>query len=129
MLEQQIELLMTVLRKLFKDNLQSLYSLSPNPQTLGAQGSVGGGGGQQTLSKYKESLDILNISPECLDQFLNPAKAESTNEYRQLYEEEVSKFEKELAQGEQINAHKIYKMLSESIEDRVHRAKTPPTHT
>ena len=42
------------------------------------------------------------------------------NEVKAQMEEEIDKFEQELSQGEELNGQRIYKLLAEVIEDRLH---------
>ena len=82
------------------------------------------------LLKYKDSLDILNISPEDLGGFLNPGAVpteggkkartgiraiDRAQEHEQLYRE----FEKVLFQAESLNGNKIHDFVSRVIEKRV----------
>lgn len=40
-----------------------------------------------------------------------------------MMEEELARFEEELLKGDSLNGNKIYNMLSEVIEDRLHMPK------
>lgn len=115
-LEQHIEILMMVLKRIFKENLKAVYTSSAMD-----------GKTEDDLSKFKESMNILNLSPDQLKNFIstNNQKKSSfsiilVDEAKNQMEEEMEKFENELDLQGDFNGQRIFKMISEVIEDRIH---------
>ncbi len=104
-----------VFKRLYRENLKQVYAVSADsaPQ-------------DEDLQKFKESMNILSLSPDQLKNFISANSHKKSglcspvNEVKAQMEEEIEKFEQELAQGEELNGQRIYKLLAEVIEDRLH---------
>jgi chromosome segregation ATPase len=113
-LEQQLEVLVLVLRRLFKENLKEIYDAGRAEES------------KEDLSKFKESMQILDLDPQQLKAFVSTHAQKKVDEARAQMDEELEKFDNSLKIGDNIDGTKVYKMLSELIEDRVHIPKKVP---
>ena len=100
---------MMVLRKLYKENVRSIYMDGKAEEQ------------PDELAKFKESMNILNLDQNQLKDFISATTARRMDDARRAMDDDLDKFEKELAAGEQMNGNRLYKMVAEVIEDRLHK--------
>ena len=104
-----------VFKRLYRENLKQVYAASAGDAPL-----------DEDLQKFRESMNILSLSPDQLKNFISANSLKKSkpgsavHEVKAQMEEEIEKFEQELAQGEELNGQRIYKLLAEVIEDRLH---------
>lgn len=115
--EAQTQMLLYLIKRLFRDiytHVRKLKNRSINQNTIGPGNFTNKGFDERTLS---DSLNILKLSPQELNEFLQPrGKTETTNgEDERL----IEKFESEIMDTENMNVNDVYTMLCGIIDERV----------
>lgn len=115
-MSSQLEILMMVLKNVFKENVRAASPSAELHKTLGKNG----------LGKFNEGLAILDLGADQLGEFIAPHAQRKcrpnltpVDEFQSHVEDEMDRFEKLLRAGESLNGPGIQKMLAEAIEDRL----------
>ncbi|KAL4484982.1 hypothetical protein ABPG74_020159 [Tetrahymena malaccensis] len=138
--EAQISMLVFLLKRIFRDNFVNLQKAkaSSRPLTSSDFATQPTRSQQQpaAFNKFSESVNILGLSPEEIDQFLDPYQSSyknvqsSQHNYNishatEFYSDLMDRFEKELENiDENINVNSLYQMLYSVIEERVELVKS-----
>lgn len=74
-------------------------------------------GQAKNINKFTESMNILNLGPEELDEFLEPNISVTT--VKKNNNKDIERFEQEFMNLDQVDVNSIYNMLNNLIADRV----------
>lgn len=69
------------------------------------------------MAKFSDSMNILNLAPEDLEEFLEPNISVST--VKKTNNKDLEKFEQLFANGDQLDVNQIFTMINNLITERV----------
>lgn len=113
--ENQVKILGYLIKRLFRETISNVQRLKS--RIIQKSGSTNNKGFDER--NLTESLNILKLSPQELEEFLEPGKGNQEEKEDWLME----RFEKEVEQ-EDFNMNGVYGMIKEVIEERVRLEKT-----
>jgi len=120
-LETQFSNLVFILRRLFRDTFSIVQklrqkfakNLSLTQQQQGKSFSI------SNLNKFADSIDILNLTPEEIQMFVDAPSKQASLDPSFAQQKLIEKFEDELSNTDSLNPTQIYDMLNTVIEERV----------
>lgn len=98
-MENQVSMLVFLLKRIYRENYMELHKIKKEPVK------------PKNVSKFSESMNILNLGPEDLDEFLEPNISVSTVK-KHPNNRDLDKFDLELSNLEQLDVNSIFNMIN-----------------
>lgn len=115
-IESQYQNLVFILRRLYRDTFITIQKLKGKINLVKHDTQR-----SENYYKFSESLDILNLTPDEIQLFVDPKVMTTDTSF--ATNKQIEKFEDELSKVSGINPSNVYDMISSLIEERVHAEK------
>lgn len=122
------------MRRLYRDTFLVIQKLRTKPKS--GRGETGIKITPENYHKFSDSLDILNLTPEEVQMFVDPQgknielrnnwiayQTFQTTETSFAQNKMIERFEEELTKSSGINPSILYEMISSLIEERINAEK------
>ncbi|XP_001347006.1 hypothetical protein (macronuclear) [Paramecium tetraurelia strain d4-2] len=109
--ENQVNMLIFLLKRIYRENYMELNK--------GNQAKVGikGENKPKNIAKFSESMNILNLGPEDLEEFLEPNISVTT--IKKTNNKDLDRFETLFMNPDQLDVNQIFNMINNIITERV----------
>lgn len=122
--ENYSQLLMYILKRLYRENYANLKKIRNRGAKENSKGLFSNESKGVNEKAFADSLNILQISKEDLNDFLNPKKQSFSSPSTNIDEDKaLEKFESVLQNEENLNVNELYSLLYGLIEQRIQYEK------
>ncbi|CAD8052236.1 unnamed protein product [Paramecium sonneborni] len=109
--ENQINMLIFLLKRIYRENFMELNKGNQ------AKVCIKGENKPKNIAKFSESMNILNLGPEDLEEFLEPNISVST--VKKSNNKDLDRFEALFTNPEQLDVNSIFNMINNVITERI----------
>ncbi|CAD8141849.1 unnamed protein product [Paramecium octaurelia] len=109
--ENQVNMLIFLLKRIYRENYMELNKGNQ------AKVCIKGENKPKNISKFSESMNILNLGPEDLEEFLEPNISVST--VKKSNNKDLDRFETLFMNPDQLDVNQIFNMINNVITERI----------
>ncbi|CAD8048459.1 unnamed protein product [Paramecium sonneborni] len=109
--ENQVNMLIFLLKRIYRENYMELNKGNQ------AKVQIKGENKPKNIAKFSESMNILNLGPEDLDEFLEPNISVST--VKKSNNKDLDRFESLFTNPDQLDVNQIFNMINNVITERI----------